>query len=176
MNYSRYLSPTLPNSSDNTKEGNLPKPIRTSHDLTHSTRLPKPQRYNLKWSRVTLIQDALLTSPLSKHCIKTSIQSCVKSSTWSCSIPEIAWRITRVAWHYLVLDRLAVSSRRHVPFSASASLLLSSGTHPSARHHVIQVATATVWRLYCLAACPASLGAISVAQVLLIFFGILDRS
>jgi len=29
---------------------------------THSTGLPKPPGYNLEWSRVTPIQDALVTS------------------------------------------------------------------------------------------------------------------
>jgi len=37
--------PRLPNSISYTKEGNLPEPRRTSHDLTHSTRLPKPPGY-----------------------------------------------------------------------------------------------------------------------------------
>jgi len=32
-----------------------------SHDLAHSTRLPKPPGYNLEWPRVTLIQVTLVT-------------------------------------------------------------------------------------------------------------------
>jgi len=67
--------PKLPNSISYTEEGNLPKPRRTSHDLAHSTRLPKPQGYNLEWSRVTPIQVTLVTGPLTKHRLMTSIQS-----------------------------------------------------------------------------------------------------
>jgi len=34
--------------------------------LAHSTGLPKPPGYNLEWSRVTLIQDTLVTGPPAK--------------------------------------------------------------------------------------------------------------
>jgi len=44
--------PRLPNSISYTKEGNLLKPCRTSHNLAHSTRLRKPPGYNLKWPRL----------------------------------------------------------------------------------------------------------------------------
>ena len=69
----------LSNLLDNTEEGNLPKLIRKSHDLAHSIGLPKPSGYNLEWPHVTPIQVALGTGPLTKHRIKTSIQSCVES-------------------------------------------------------------------------------------------------
>jgi len=59
--------PRLPNSSDNTEEGNLPEPIRTSHDLAHSTGLPKPPSYNLEWPRVIPIQVAFVIGPPAKH-------------------------------------------------------------------------------------------------------------
>jgi len=55
--------PRLPNSSDNIEEGNLSEPICTSHDLAHSTGLPKPPGYNLEWPRVTPIQATLVTGP-----------------------------------------------------------------------------------------------------------------
>jgi len=58
--------PILPNSIRCTEEGNHLKPRRTSHDLAHSTRLPKSSGYNLKWPRVTLIQVTLVTGPLTK--------------------------------------------------------------------------------------------------------------
>jgi len=61
------------NSSANTEEGNLPEPIRTSHDLAHSIGLSKPPGYNLEWPRVTPIEVALVTRPPTKHHIKTSI-------------------------------------------------------------------------------------------------------
>jgi len=60
--------PRQPNLSDNTKEGNLPELIRTSHDLTHSTGLPKPRGYNLEWPRVTPIQVALIIGPNKASC------------------------------------------------------------------------------------------------------------
>jgi len=59
--------PRLPKLSDNTEEGNLPEPIRTSHDLAHSTGLPKPPGYNLEWPCVTPIQVALVTGPPGKQ-------------------------------------------------------------------------------------------------------------
>ncbi|QCD79408.1 hypothetical protein DEO72_LG1g3048 [Vigna unguiculata] len=74
-----FTKTRVPNSSDNTEESNLPEPIRTSHDLAHSTGLPKPSGYNLEWPRVTPIQVALVTRPLAKHRIKTFIQSYVES-------------------------------------------------------------------------------------------------
>ncbi|QCE07033.1 hypothetical protein DEO72_LG9g2048 [Vigna unguiculata] len=52
--------------SKTTEEGNLPEPIRTSHDLAHSTGLPKPPGYNLEWPRVTPIQVTLITRPPNK--------------------------------------------------------------------------------------------------------------
>ena len=70
--------PRLPNSISYTKEGNHLEPNRTSHDLAHSTRLPKPPGYNLEWPRVTPIQVALVTGPRAKYRIKTSFQSCVE--------------------------------------------------------------------------------------------------
>ena len=73
------ICPRLPNSSDNTEEGNLLELFRASHDLAHSTGLPKPSGYNLEWPRVTPIQVTLVTRPLTKHRIKISIQSCVES-------------------------------------------------------------------------------------------------
>ena len=82
--------PRLLNSLDNTEECNLPKPIHTSHDLAHSTRLPKSPGYNLEWPRVIPIQVALIIWPPTKHHIKTSMQSCVEPSTQSNSAPEIA--------------------------------------------------------------------------------------
>jgi len=66
--------PRLPNSISYTEEGNLPEPCRTSHDLAHSTRLPKPPGYNLEWSHVTPIQVTLVTRPLAKHRLMTSIR------------------------------------------------------------------------------------------------------
>jgi len=70
--------PRLPNSINYTKERNLSKPIRTSHDLAYSTGLPKPPGYNLEWPSVTPIQVTLVTRPSTKHRIMTSIQSYVK--------------------------------------------------------------------------------------------------
>ncbi|QCE10054.1 hypothetical protein DEO72_LG10g1280 [Vigna unguiculata] len=56
------------NSSANTEEGNLPEPIRTSHDLAHSIGLSKPPGYNLEWPRVTPIEVALRDFPVSNSC------------------------------------------------------------------------------------------------------------
>ncbi|QCE05771.1 hypothetical protein DEO72_LG9g778 [Vigna unguiculata] len=58
--------PRLPNSIRYTKEGNHLKPHRTSHDLAHSTRLPKPPGYNLEWPRVTPIQVTLVSGAPAK--------------------------------------------------------------------------------------------------------------
>jgi len=58
--------PRLPNSIRCTKEGNHLKPRHTSHNLAHSTGLPKPPGYNLEWPHVTPIQDTLVTGPLVK--------------------------------------------------------------------------------------------------------------
>jgi len=84
----------LPNSSDNTKEGNHLEPICTSHDLAHSIGLPKPLSYNFEWPRVTPIQATLVTRPPIKHCIKTSIQSYIKSLAQSIAASGTAWRQT----------------------------------------------------------------------------------
>ena len=65
----------LPNSISYTEEGNLSKPRRMSHHLAHSTGLPKPPSYNLERPRVTPIQVTLVTGPLAKHRLMTSIQS-----------------------------------------------------------------------------------------------------
>jgi len=72
--------PRLPNSISYTEEGNLPEPSRTSHDLAHSTGLPKPPGYNLDWPRVTPIQVTLITGPPTKHRLMTFIQSGVEPS------------------------------------------------------------------------------------------------
>jgi len=72
--------PKLPNSISYTEEGNLSEPRRMSHDLAHSTGLPKSPGYNLEWPRVTLIQVTLVTGPLAKHRLMTSIQSGVEPS------------------------------------------------------------------------------------------------
>jgi len=58
--------PKLPNSIRCNEEGNHPKPCRTSHNLAHSTELPKPPGYNLEWPRVTPIQDTLVIGPPAK--------------------------------------------------------------------------------------------------------------
>jgi len=60
------LFPDYQKSIRYTEEGNHPKPRRTSHDLTHSTGLPKPLGYKLEWPRVTPIQDTLVTGPPSQ--------------------------------------------------------------------------------------------------------------
>ena len=59
-------SQTTKSLSESTEEGNHLKPRRTSHKPAHSTRLPKPPGYNPKWSRVTPIQEALVTGPPTK--------------------------------------------------------------------------------------------------------------
>jgi len=102
----------LPSSSANTEEGNLPRPIRTSHDLAHSIGFPKPPSYNIEWSRVTPIRTPLITGPQTNHRLKTSIQSRVESFTQSNSTLETAWRFTHVARRKLVLDRLAEATCR----------------------------------------------------------------
>jgi len=56
----------LPNSIRCTEEGNHPKHRHMSHDLAHSTGLPKPPGYNLEWPHVTLIQVTLVTGPPTK--------------------------------------------------------------------------------------------------------------
>jgi len=58
--------PRLPNSIRCTEEGNHPKPRRMSHNLAHSTGLPKPPGYILEWPRVTPIQVTLVTGPPAK--------------------------------------------------------------------------------------------------------------
>ena len=58
--------PRLPNSFRFTKEGNHLKPRRTSHDLAHSTGLPKLLGYNLEWPCITPIQVTLVTGPPAK--------------------------------------------------------------------------------------------------------------
>jgi len=58
--------PRLPNSISYTKKGNHPELHCTSHDLAHSTGLPKPPGYNLEWSHVTPIQVTLVIGPPAK--------------------------------------------------------------------------------------------------------------
>ena len=152
----------LPNSPDITEEGNLPEPIRTSHNIAHTIGLPKPTGYNLEWPRVTPIQVTLITRPTTKHRIKTFIQSRVESSSQSNSTPRIAWRLVRIAWWKLVPDCLTVTSCRHALSSTFVRPIPPSRTTPSARCHAILVASTTVLSPYRLAACPASPGAIPV--------------
>ena len=124
--------PRLQNSSDNTKEGNLLKPIRTSHDLAHSSGLPKPPGYNLEWPRVTPIQVALITRPQTKHHIKTSIKSYVEPSTQSKSAHGIVWRLHRIVGRNWALDHLASIPHHQAPSAFQCSCQPNSAwrNHP----------------------------------------------
>jgi len=75
------------------------KPHRTSHELAHSTGLPKPPSYNLECPRVTPIQVTLVIGPPAKASHHdTHLKLCKNPS--------------RVARQNLVPDRLVDISHR----------------------------------------------------------------
>ena len=157
----------LPNSFSCTEEGNHSEPHRMSHDLAHSTRLPKRPGYNLKWQRVTPIQVTLVIGPPAKamhldphpklcrnhhheptlHPKSPGVPLASPGGTWF----QTAWRASHTA-------------KRQAPFSTLVALLSLGRTNPVVRHHAHTMATATILGLDRLAAHPAPLGAILVAQ------------
>ena len=86
----------------------------------HSTGLPKPPGYNLKWSRVTPIQDALVTRPPTKashH--EHPLKRCRKLPSRTISGPKSpGTHLTPLGGNWV--DRLAVST---LPPSASLSAI-----------------------------------------------------
>ena len=187
MNISLQLSPNYQNSIRCTEEGNHPKPRRTSHDLAHSTRLPKPPSCNLEWPRVTPIQVTLVTGPQPKHHIMTFIQSYVEllHSNQLCTQNRLARLSRRQAElgskppsGHLTLPcakrlpkilshrhRMAHLSRRQAQssFQDFYYTIPPGETNPAARHHARTVVTTTVLGLDCLTGHPALPGAIPVA-------------
>ena len=145
--------PRLPNSVSYTEEGNLLEPRRTSHNLAHSTGLPKPPGYNFEWPRVTPIQVTLIIGPPTKHCLMTSIQSGVGILLTSNSAPITAWQTPHAA-------------RRHTLFRASTRSFPPSGIIFSAKRHAFQ---AYLVFPYHLTAHLKPLGATLVASLVLVF-------
>ena len=153
------MFPDYQNSIRCNKEGNHPKPRRTSHDLAHSTGLPKPPGYNLEWPCVTPLQDALVIGPPTKASAPKSPGAHLMplGEIWF----QTAWRASRTAKRQAPNRSLAVPSplgapisRRQAPntFQAFCFTIPSSETNPTAMCPAHTVTTATVLRPYRLAA------------------------
>jgi len=118
--------------------------------LAHSTRLPKPPSYNLEWSRVTPIRDALVTGPPAKashH--EHHPKPCRNPSSRTNSAPKppgapfasLGGTWFQTAW------RTSHTARRHTTSKASVAPLPPGGTNTAARHLARIGTTAIVFRL-----------------------------
>jgi len=141
--------------------------------LAHSTGLPKPPGYNLEWSRVTPIRDALVTRPPAKashH--EHHPKPCRNPSSGTNSAPKppgAPFALLGRTW-FQTAWRASHTAKRHAASKASAAPLSPGGTNTVARRLARTGTTATVFGWYRLAAGPASLGTILVAPMLPIIF------
>jgi len=121
--------------------GQSPETSPYDPQLAHSTRLPKTPGYNLEWSRVTPIQDTLVTGPPAKalhheHHLKRCRKPFLAHHYWT----KIAWRASNAARRSLVPNRLAGITYCQAP-SASRILTAPSppgGLYPAARRLVVR--------------------------------------
>ena len=125
----------------------------------------------------SLLHECLL-SPQPKHRILTLIQKLCRNpphepnlhpKSPSTPLASLGGTWFQTAW------RAFHNPKRQTPSSASVAPLPPSGTHTTARRHARPVSTTNVLGIYRLAARPAPLGAIPVAQCYW-FLGTSNRS
>jgi len=141
------LFPDYQNSIRCVEESNHLKPRRMSHDLAHSTGLPKPPGHNLEWSRVTPKQDTLVIGPQPKHRIMNITESFVEILCVHQLYTKTARRASRVARRNLVPDPLAGISHHQAPSALQKPCrsVTAWRTQLCRRRHSQAVATTTVF-------------------------------